>query len=89
MATESSHRLIMGKSFNCIFSKTSEAIKTIFSSYDHFVILYQVSLFSKQRPFCLVVMATLNFTKSNFFSMTSPTKSLKQYDSNLVEMLIW
>ena len=45
MATESSHRLIMGKWLNCIFSITSEVMHTIFSSYDNWMIVYPVHVF--------------------------------------------
>ena len=51
------------------------------------MIVYPVYVFYDQRPFCLLVMATLNF-KKDFFLMTTPSKQLKQYDSNLVQMLL-
>ena len=67
MATESSHRLIMGKGLNCVFSITSEVMCTIFGIYDHLMIVHSVFVFYDQRPFCLVAMATLNLKKKRFF----------------------
>ena len=67
MATESSHRLIMGKGLNCIISIAREVMQTIFGTYDHLMIVYSVCVFDDQWPFCLVAMATLNFKKRNFF----------------------
>ena len=66
MATESSHRLKMGKWLNCIFSITSEVMCTIFGSYDNRMIVYPVYVFYDQWPFCLVAMTTLNFKKGIF-----------------------
>ena len=66
MATESSHRLIMGKWLNCIFSITSEVIKTIFGSYNQWMIVYPVYVFYDQWAFCWGAMATLNFKKGIF-----------------------
>ena len=56
----------MGKGLNCIFSITSEVMLTIFGTYDHLMIVYSVYVFDDQWPFCLVVMATLNFKKEFF-----------------------
>ena len=53
MATESSHRLIMGKWLNCIFFITTEVMRTIFGSYDHLMIVYPICMFD-QQPFYLV-----------------------------------
>ena len=44
-------------------------------------------MFYDQWPFCLIAMATLNF-KKGIFQMTTPSTPLKQYDSNLVQMLL-
>ena len=64
MATESSHRLIMGKGLNCSFSITSEVI---FGIYDQLMIVHSVYVFYDQQPFCLVAMATFNFKKKRIF----------------------
>ena len=73
MATESSHRLVMGKGLNCIFSITSEVMRTIFGKYDHLMIVYSVYVFDDQWPFSLVAMATfkLNFKKRIFLNDNS------------------
>ena len=67
MATESSHRLIMGKGLNCIFSITSEVMLTVFGIYDHLMIVYPVYVFYDQWPFRLVAMATLDLKKKKNF----------------------
>ena len=77
----------MGKWFNYIFFITSEAMWTIFGIYDNLMIVYPVYVFYDQRLFCLIAMATLNFQKD--FLKTTPSKLLKQYDSNLVQKLLW
>ena len=59
MVTESSHRLIVGKWFNCIFSITIEVMRTMFGCYDHLIIVYQVYVLNDQWQFCLVAMAKL------------------------------
>ena len=66
IATETSHRPIMGKGLKCIFFITSEMMWTIFGTYDHLMIVYPVCMFYDQWLFCLVAMATLNF-KSGIF----------------------
>ena len=50
------------------------------------MIVYPVYVVYDQWPFCLVAMTTSNFKKGFFFN-DSLSKSLKQYDSNLVQML--
>ena len=62
---------IMLKGLNCIFSIASEGMQTIFSTYDHLMIVYSVYEFDDQRPFCLVAMATLNFKKRNVLNDNS------------------
>ena len=61
----------MEKLLNCNFSITSEAMSTIFGSCDHWMIACPVFVFYDQWPFCLVAMATLNFTKGFFLNDTS------------------
>ena len=85
MATESSHRIIMGKWLNCTFSITSEMIWAIFGIYDHLMIVYLVYMFYDRWPLCLVATAVLNFEKGLFQMTTS--KPLTQYNSNLVQKL--
>ena len=65
---------------------TSEVMWAIFGRYDHLMIVYSVYMFYDWWPFCLVAMATFNFEKG-LFQMTT-LKSLKQYDSNLVQKLL-
>ena len=69
MATESSHRLIMGKWLNCIFSITNEVMGTIFSSFDYLMNVNPFHVFNDQWPFCLVAKATLNLKKKEFFKL--------------------
>ena len=66
MATESSHRLIMGEWLNCTFSITIEVIWIIFGSYDHLMIVFAVYMFYDQWSCCLVATATFNFDKGRF-----------------------
>ena len=65
MATENSHRLIMGKWLNCFFSLTSKVMLATFGRYDHLMIVCPIYVFYDQWPFCLVAIAmkTLNLKK--------------------------
>ena len=71
---------MMGNRLNCIFSIINEAC----GSYDQLIIVY---------PVCDSWTATILFRchdniKFYFFKMTTSQKRLKQYDSNLVQMLL-
>ena len=44
---------------------------TIFSIYDHKIIVYPVYVFYDQQPFCLVAMATVILKKKEFLNDTS------------------
>ena len=58
MATESSHRLIMQKWLNCIFSITSEVM---FGCFDHLMIVYRLNVFYDQWPFRLVATIVMGY----------------------------
>ena len=59
----------------------------IFGIYDHLMIVYSDYVFYDQWPFCLVAMAILNFKKGIVLNDNS-FKPLKQYGTNLVQMLL-
>ena len=70
MATKTSHRLIMRKWLNCIFSMTNEVMRTIFGSSDHWMIVLPVHELYDQWPFCLDALATLDLKKDISFKVT-------------------
>ena len=51
MVKENSHRIIIGKGLNCIFSITSEVMRTVFGTYDHLMIVYSMYVFMTSGHF--------------------------------------
>ena len=61
MATESSHKLIVKKWLNCIFSIISEVMWIIFGSNDHMMIVYSLYVFYDQFFFLFGCQSNINF----------------------------